>query len=220
MMCVDDQILSAYIDGELSEPWKSQIDEHLEWCEACKKRLTDLKEVHSVVSNAVLEDGAVGLSQNRVMRYLNANVLNKEKHTWLQKLHKIVSKKILLPICSAALTFCFCLIIFTSPEKVTEITHVDNVPSLSIENITPVRLTDNYTTSQSLSNYSLEDIMEYLDKSGYDVTVKTKAITPINGPTEIHMTYTPIRFNISPTDILEWKFPTNLSFLFSIEETQ
>lgn len=180
MMCVDDQILSAYIDGELSEPWKTQIEEHLEWCEACKKRLADLKEVHDVVNNAVLDDSSIGLSQNRVMRYLNANVLNKEKHTWLQKLHKIVSKKVLLPICSAALTFCFCLIIFTSPEKVTEITHVDNVPSLSIENITPVRLTDNYTTSETLDKYSLDEILKYLDEKGYDVSISVKSIKPLN----------------------------------------
>ena len=179
MMCVDDQILSAYIDGELSEPWKSQIEEHLEWCEACKKRLADIKEVHNVVSNAVLEDDVVGLSQNRVMRYLNANVLNKEKYTWKQKLHNFVSKKVLLPICSAALTFCFCLIIFTSPDKVNEIAPIDNEPSLAIENITPVRLTDNYTTSETLDKYSLDEILKYLDEKGYDVSISVKSIKPL-----------------------------------------
>lgn len=214
-MCVDDQILSAYIDGELSEPWRTQIDEHLEWCEACKKRLEDLKKVHNVVSNAVLDDSSIGLSQNRVMRYLNANVLNKEKHTWLQKLHKIVSKKVLLPICSAALTFCFCLIIFTSPEKVNEIAPIENTPSLTIENITPVRLTDNYTTNETLDKYSLDDILRYLDESGYDVSIRVKSINPIETGEVIKSDYNPLpTLKFPVTGSSEFKLTNKSYFTF------
>ena len=212
-MCVDDQLLSAYIDGELSEPWKSQINEHVEWCEACKKRLGDMRGLHTIVHNAMLDDESVGYSQNRVMKYLNSNVLNKEKHTWKQKVHNFVSKKVLLPICTAVLSFCFCLIIFTSPDKMKEIAPTDAVSSLTIENITPVRLTDNYTTIQSLSNYSLEDIMEYLDAMGYDVSISMKGISPIpidEKKEEIHMTFTPVKLDSS----MELKLPVNLSFLF------
>jgi len=179
-MCVDDQILSSYIDGELSEPWRTQVEEHLDWCEACKSRYETIKAVHDKMEESVLDDSSIGYSQNRVMRYLNANVLNKPKHTWLQKLHKIVSKKVLLPICSASLTFCFCLIIFNSPEKVNEIAPIETAPSLAIENITPVRLTDNYTTSETLEKYSIDDILKYLDEKGYDVSISVKSIKPLN----------------------------------------
>ena len=178
-MCVDDQILSSYIDGELSEPWRTQVEEHLDWCEACKSRYETIKAIHDKMKNAVLDDSSIGYSQNRVMRYLNANVLNKEKHTWLQKLHKIVSKKVLLPICSAALTFCFCLIFFHTPNEVNDLSVENPAPTLSIENIVPVRLSDNYTTTQSLENYSLEEILKYLDDSGYDVSISVKSISPI-----------------------------------------
>lgn len=198
-MCVDDQILSSYIDGELSEPWKSQIEEHLEWCEACRIRYEKLKKLNEITKSAVLDDSDIGLSQNRVMKYLNANVINKEKHTWLQKLHKIVSKKVLLPICSAALTFCFCLIVFTSPEKVNEIAPETISPNLSIESITPVRTSDNYTTTNTLSKYSLEEIIQYLDSEGYDVTVTYKPLIGLNIEEEVHKTIEPsyIPFSIS-----------------------
>lgn len=198
-MCLDDQILSSYIDGELSEPWRNQIAEHLEWCESCKSRFDRLNQIHNLTQDAVLEDENIGLSQNRVMKYLNNNVLNKEKHTWLQKLHKIVSKKVLLPICSAALTFCFCLIVFTSPEKINEISPETMSPSLSIESITQVRSTDNYTTANALNKYSLEEIIQYLDSEGYDVTVTYKPLIGLNIEEEVHKTIEPsyVPFSIS-----------------------
>ena len=31
-MCIDSQMLSAYLDGELPEPYRTQVEEHLEHC--------------------------------------------------------------------------------------------------------------------------------------------------------------------------------------------
>jgi hypothetical protein len=211
-MCVDDQILSSYIDGELSDPWKAQIEEHLEWCDACRLRYNAIKGLHEKVKESVISDDSIGLSQNRVMRYLNANVLNKEKHTWLQKLHKIVSKKVLLPICSAALTFCFCLIFLNPSGKVNDLFVVPDSPSLSIDNIVPVRLSDNYTTSQSIENYSLEEIIRYLDESGYDVTIRSKSIQPIKTESSVYVPV-PMKIDLNPK---EFKSPSD-NFIFSFK---
>jgi len=211
-MCVDDQILSSYIDGELSDPWKAQIEEHLEWCDACRLRYNAIRGLHEKVEESVISDDSIGLSQNRVMRYLNANVLNKEKHTWLQKLHKIVSKKILLPICSAAVTFCFCLIFLNPSGKVNDLPVVTESPSLIIDNIVPVRLSDNYTTSQSIENYSLEEIIRYLDESGYDVTIRSKSIQPIKTESPV---YVPVPMKID-LNTKEFKSPSD-NFIFSFK---
>ena len=35
-MCPDKTLLSAYYDGEVSSPWKEQIQEHLEECLSCR----------------------------------------------------------------------------------------------------------------------------------------------------------------------------------------
>lgn len=198
-MCVDDQILSSYIDGELSEPWKSQLEEHLEWCEACRIRYANLKKISEVTQKAVLEDSDIGFSQNRVMKYLNANVINKPKHTFLQKARNLFRNKVFLPAFTAVASFCFCLIIFSSPDKVTQISPDTGTTSLSIENITPVRTSDNYTTSNTLSKYSLEEIIQYLDSEGYDVTVSYKPLIGLNLEEEVHKTIEPsyIPFSIS-----------------------
>lgn len=198
-MCIDDQILNSYIDGELSEPWKNQLEEHLEWCEACKIRYANLKKISEVTQNAVLSDEDINYSQNRVMRYLNTNVINKPKHTFLQKIKNLFRNKVFVPAFTAALSFCFCLIIFTPHEKVSNIIPQPLEPNLILENIVPVRTTDNYTTSNALSNYSLEEILSYLDAEGYDVTISYKPLYEIDSNYEVHKTIEPsnVPFSIS-----------------------
>jgi hypothetical protein len=61
-------------------------------------------------------------------------------------------------------------------------------PIVDMENIIPVRASDNYSTSQSLKNYSLEDIIKYLDSCGYDVSIKLKVIEPITTISSIEYT--------------------------------
>lgn len=48
-MCLDDQILNTYLDGELGEPWKTQVIEHLNYCVACNTRLEQLKRLRETL---------------------------------------------------------------------------------------------------------------------------------------------------------------------------
>ena len=50
-MCIDDGLLSSYLDGELGEPYRSQVEEHLSYCTACQSRLEKLKKLDQVVSH-------------------------------------------------------------------------------------------------------------------------------------------------------------------------
>lgn len=34
-MCPDEEVLSAYVDGELSDTWKTRVQEHLSMCSRC-----------------------------------------------------------------------------------------------------------------------------------------------------------------------------------------
>lgn len=213
-MCIDDQILSSYIDGELIEPWKTQLEEHLDWCEACKVRYNNLKKVSEVTQKAILSDSDIDFSKNRVMKYLNANVINKPKHTFLQKVKDLFRNRIFVPTFVAALSFCFCLIVFTSPEKVNQIAPETMLSSLTIENITQVRTSDNYTTTSTLNKYSLEEIIQYLDSEGYDVTVTYKPVIGLDFSEEVHDTIEPsfVPFSIS-YQILTGNFdPYNFTF--------
>ena len=52
-MCIDEALLSSYLDGELKEPYKSQTEEHLAHCSACRARLERLR----TISQALAADG-------------------------------------------------------------------------------------------------------------------------------------------------------------------
>ena len=193
-MCLEDQTISSYLDNELSDPWRAQVEEHISWCPACQKRFDQLKELKQKTQDAVLNEENIARSQDRVSRYLENNILNSRKRTLKHTVKGLTSKKFFWPSLAAAITFCFCLIIFQPEGKISQSIAPDmNMPvTLNLDNVTPVRLSDNYTTTETLSKYSLEEILQYLDSSGFDVTLTTKALAPIKEPeTE--------PFRISPT---------------------
>ena len=49
-MCPDHETLSAYFDGEISQSWVIKIEEHLQECPACKKKVTDFSSVKDFLS--------------------------------------------------------------------------------------------------------------------------------------------------------------------------
>jgi len=49
-MCPDRQILSAYFDGEVGEPWARQIAEHAAGCPRCSAWLDHLEETRRVLA--------------------------------------------------------------------------------------------------------------------------------------------------------------------------
>ena len=55
-MCIDSQMLSAYLDGELPEPYRTQVMEHLEHCSACQKHLDDMKKLSERIKSADYSD--------------------------------------------------------------------------------------------------------------------------------------------------------------------
>lgn len=188
-MCLDDQILSEYIDNELIEPWKSQVIEHLNWCEACRSRYEKIKSVNESIGEAALDDDSIKYAQKRIMRYLESNVMDKPEHKYIRRIKDFFKNRIVMPICATIITFCFCMIVFNHLAD-------NNIPmntttQISTDRVIPVRASDNHTTSKTLRDYSLEDIIKHLDESGYDVTISPKVLTPIKSPSDEEKTISP-----------------------------
>ena len=53
-MCFDDQVLSAYYDGELEGVWKDRVKEHLKTCAVCSSRLSDFRRTGKFLASADL----------------------------------------------------------------------------------------------------------------------------------------------------------------------
>ena len=106
IMCLDDQIISEYIDGELQEPWKTQLEEHLDWCPSCKKRFEDISSLKTRMNESVLEEDIIQERQDRVLKYITANVLHKKSKFKLFKekiesFIKVPLKRVLIPAAAA-----------------------------------------------------------------------------------------------------------------------
>ena len=217
-MHLDDQIISSYLDNEVSSPWKEQFEEHVQWCQSCQARLEEARHLKTVIDNAVLPQKNIEASQTRVLNYIEKNTLKKKKPLFKAILSNLGLKKIIWPAFAAAVTFCFCLIVFAPFKGSEAIQNPLTIPSLAIENIIPVRASDNYTTGKSLSDYSLEDIMQYLDKEGYDISISPKAIQPITveepeiGSTKIFLGTGPNAFLLNQQEFELFK--TKLAFKF------
>jgi hypothetical protein len=63
---------SAYIEGDLLPPQKSQVDEHLLLCSQCRERLTDLKLIIQT-ANELEKQNPGPYFVNRVLCAVNAN---------------------------------------------------------------------------------------------------------------------------------------------------
>jgi len=59
MDCPTEQKLSAYHDGELSTDDRAELARHLAWCEACVRRLRQLRQMSGLMTSLAPE----GLSQ-------------------------------------------------------------------------------------------------------------------------------------------------------------
>ncbi len=180
-MCLDDQILNTYLDGELAEPWKTQVEEHLSYCPACRARFEQLQKLHEVISEAVLTDEEIAPHQAKVLSFIEHNYLDKHKKiSFFRRKLKVGIPTMITAAAAFVVVFIGAFVLFgTSGEQTAEI-----IPGMTMNvdsaNIMQVRASDNIAASRTLDNYSLEEILKYLDGRGYDVDVRLKGITPLD----------------------------------------
>lgn len=178
-MCLDDQILNTYLDGELAEPWKSQVEEHLSYCPSCRARYQKLAALSSAVKDAVLTDEEITPRQERVLSMIEKNHLSKKSSQSFWKKHFRVSTPQVIGVAAAF------VVVFIGSWAVFGGNKDNSIPlpelntTIDLKNITPVRSTDNATTSKSLESYSLDEILKNLDARGYDVDIRLKSIQPL-----------------------------------------
>ena len=178
-MCLDDQILNTYIDGELSEPWKSGAEEHLNHCKACAKRVEDIIHLRNVIKAATVSDEEIASRKDRVLNILEKNHLGKQKKK--TAFNKFVNMKIShLVGMAAAYT-----VVFVGAWSLFGGHGQQNIPIsatpnnvVEISNITPVRSVQT-EKPKTLDDYSLEQILQYLDAKGYSVDLTLKGIQPL-----------------------------------------
>ncbi len=181
-MCLDDQILNTYLDGELTEPWKSQVEEHLSYCTSCRTRYQNLMKVSEAVKSAELTDEEIQPRKDRVLSMIEKNYLSKnKKKSFLHKTFKLSAPQMVGVAAAFVVVFVGSWAVFgNNGGSDNTILLPDVNTTIDLNNITQTRSSDNATTSKSLENYSVDEILKNLDARGYDVEVRLKSIQPLS----------------------------------------
>ncbi len=100
-MCPDAELLSAYKDGEIPEPWRSRIKSHVEGCQSCSALLASYASLSQSMES---DKNAIALESScaSVFSRLEEDAAHREKHMpptlWWAK-----SIRVPLPLAAAAL---------------------------------------------------------------------------------------------------------------------
>ncbi len=177
-MCVDDELLNTYLDEELQEPWRTQVQEHLGYCNACRQRLEQFKELNTKIADAVLSDEDIKLRQDRVLSYFEKTRFpstNKKMHIFRKRIQVKLVPALITSAAAFVVVFIGAFVLFgTNPQQSQLILPGVATPidSANIRQVSDVQ-------KPSLDMFSLEQIVQHLDAMGYAVKLEVKAVTPI-----------------------------------------
>lgn len=173
-MCIDLQMLSAYMDGELVEPYRTQVEEHLLHCATCRNLLHSMEALDRKVQDDSFSEEELGRNKDVIYEKLD-NKLFRDKSRISIFRRRIQMSVPAMIATAAAVTFIFVggFMLFGSNAGQTS----DILPSFSVnagaENVRYV------SNTESLDNYSLEEILQYLDSKGYNVDISIKGLKPL-----------------------------------------
>ena len=175
-MCIDDQMLSAYMDGELMEPYLTQVKEHLEHCQACRTRLEELTALMDKVKDAAIPEETLLRNKDRIYSLLDDKFFTgKKKVNFFRRRIEMGMPSLITAAAAVIFIFVGGFMFFGSSEgQTTEI-----LPSFQV-NADSQNVQFVSDTPTSLDDYTLEEILEYLDQKGYDVDISIKGLKPID----------------------------------------
>jgi anti-sigma factor RsiW len=182
-MCVDDELLNTYLDGELAEPWRTQVEEHLGYCNACRQRLEQLRSLHEKIVASALPMEDIKVHEDRVLAYFEKNRFPEDRKA------NIFRKKVQVKLVPALITtaaafvvvFIGAFVLFGTNGRQTQEILPGVSPSIDSANVRQVSDTPEVT----LDSFSLEQIVQHLDAMGYAVKLEVKAVTPLDDTTDV-----------------------------------
>lgn len=181
-MCLDDALLNAYLDGELQEPWKTQVEEHLSYCNGCKLRLEQLIELDKTLRSTTVNEDEIELRSQRVMEFFENNRFNEtvKESFFKRKIQLNLVPALLTSAAAVVVVFIGSFVLFGSNNKQTS----EILPEvmMPIESNQVEQVSVNQKTP--LDEYSLSEIIHYLDSQGYAVKLEVKAVNPLEDSTQ------------------------------------
>ena len=174
-MCIDLQMLSAYMDGELKEPYRTQVEEHLEHCAACRNLLEGMRALDKKLEKDTFSPDELNRNKDAIFKKLDSKFFSEgRKVSFFRRKIQMSVPAAITAAAAAVFIFVGGFALFGSNTKETN----DILPSFAVnaesEN---VRLVSQGKTS--LEDYTLEEILQYLASQGYQVDISIKGLQPL-----------------------------------------
>ncbi|MCE1206044.1 MAG: zf-HC2 domain-containing protein [Spirochaetia bacterium] len=106
-MCPDDELLSAYCDGEVPSPWKERIEAHAAVCAKCSERIRTYAELHAMLNalDTAEEKKAFDAARQRVFTAIQSRQFDfsgKPSRTFGSRISEFWTRPVVLPMPVAA----------------------------------------------------------------------------------------------------------------------
>lgn len=177
-MCLDDALLNSYLDEELLEPWKTQVEEHLSYCNGCQMRLEQLRNLDDKMKSATISDDEIAMRAERVMSFFEKNRFD------VPKKQTLFSKKIQINLVPALITSAAAFVVVFIGSFVLFNSNGQQTSEILPEVMMPLESSQVQQVSNkqsgSLEDYTLPEIIHFLDAQGYIVTLEVKTPKPID----------------------------------------
>lgn len=177
--CPRKDLLSAYIDGELSSPWKERVAEHVQRCPACKKTCSVYTAVHTIMQDAAdisAFDSAALYERIAIKRHEVMQKKAQGNHRFVIMAGRFFSSSVRIPtpaVAAALMLFVFApLVFFFRSEHGTYVDIPDHTPFTPI---LPISL-EKHAGGVGYGITSTEDVHGYT-VSAKSVTANTKIFT-------------------------------------------
>jgi hypothetical protein len=109
-MCPKDEIISAYIDGEVETPWKEKLKAHFSECSRCAERLKELQSVSSLLQQDKEPDCEQALKRVYKRIYFHSSAEERNISRQQEKAIPFWKRRVHIPL-PAALVFSVVLFI-------------------------------------------------------------------------------------------------------------
>lgn len=105
-MCPDKELLSAFFDGEVENPWQSELEVHLKECEHCREIIASFRSLHLVLQEDRQPDCKPAQLRTLERIQHGSQIIQLEKSSFWKK-------RLQVPLPMVAAAACL-LILFTS----------------------------------------------------------------------------------------------------------
>ncbi|GEM_PF-1502127 len=166
-MCPDEETLSAYLDGEVEEPFKSKIAEHVKECVKCSAKLESLHRIKSILLEE--NDPEYIESMENVKRRIQISMV--ADNYFFGRLNSFWKRKVVLPlpIAIAAIVLFFFVGVFL----------ISNIPGNSGIHMMRIRTEPSGVTEVQVTApiEDLEQLLKFIDNSNFkkEVIIKLPA---------------------------------------------